>query len=110
MSDFLTALDSGPSELYDIITHAPGPSGQLPLSDQMLREWSSGDLFGLTQNAGMGWDPRELLGPQYLVLSTQGGVRAPDGRPIALGYHTGHWEVGLLVQAAARELLEQRGN
>ena len=104
MSDFLAALDSPRAELYDIITHAPGPSGQLPLSDQMLREWSSGDLFGLTQNAGMGWDPRELLGPQYLILSTQGGVRAPDGRPIALGYHTGHWEVGLLVQAAAREL------
>ena len=27
--------------------------------------------------------------------------RAPDGSPIALGYHTGHWEVGKLVQAAA---------
>src|SRR5204862_2076619 len=24
--------------------------------------------------------------------------------PIALGYHTGHWEIGLLVQAAALEL------
>ena len=37
-------------------------------------------------------------------MSTQGGLRAEDGRPIALGYHTGHWEVGLLVQEAAREL------
>ena len=45
-----------------------------------------------------------MLGPQFLILSTQGGVRAPDGTPIALGYHTGHWEVGLLVQAAAREV------
>ena len=27
---------------------------------------------------------------------------APDGTPIALGYHTGHWEIGLLVEAAAR--------
>ena len=70
----------------------------------MLRDWPSGDLFGLTQNAGMGWKPEDLLGPQYLILSTQGGVRAPDGTPIALGYHTGHWEVGLLVQAAAREI------
>ena len=66
--------------------------------------WSSGDLFGLSQTAGMGWTPRELLGPQFLILSTQGGVRAADGTPIALGYHTGHWEVGLLVQAAAREI------
>ena len=52
----------------------------------------------------MGWDPAELGRKQFLILSTQGGVRAPDGTPIALGYHTGHWEIGLLVQAAAREL------
>ena len=52
----------------------------------------------------MGWNPRELGRPQYLMLSTQGGVRAADGRPVALGYHTGHWEVGLLMQAAAEEL------
>ena len=37
-------------------------------------------------------------------MSTQGGIRAPDGTPIALGYHTGHFEVGLLMQAAAEEL------
>lgn len=91
-------------QVATIQTHAVGPSGELPLDDTMLREWSSGDLFGLTQNAGMGWSPQELLGPQYLILSTQGGVRAADGSPIALGYHTGHWEVGLLVQAAAREI------
>ena len=41
---------------------------------------------------------------EYLILSTAGGVRADDGTPIALGYHTGHWEVGLLMEAAAREL------
>src|SRR5207247_4868455 len=64
----------------------------------------SGDIFGLTQNAGMGWDPRELGRKQFLILSTQGGVRAADGTPIALGYHTGHWEIGLLVEAAAQEL------
>jgi putative YjhG/YagF family dehydratase len=72
----------------------------------MLLERPSGDIFGLTQNAGMGWDPRELGRPQYLMLSTQGGIRAADGTPIALGYHTGHWEIGLLLQAAAAELKE----
>src|SRR5882724_2631781 len=95
--------------LYDIQTNARGPAGELPLTDEMLRTWSSGDLFGLSQAAGMGWTPQELLGPQFLILSTQGGVRAPDGTPIALGYHTGHWEVGLLVQAAAREIKSQGG-
>ena len=92
-----------------LATHASGPSGSLPLSDEILREWSSGDLFGLTQSAGMGWDPKKLLGDQYLILSTQGGVRDHDGMPIALGYHTGHWEVGLLVQEAARAISERDG-
>lgn len=75
----------------------------------MLRNWPSGDLFGMTQNAGMGWSAREMLGPQFLILSTQGGIRAPDGTPIALGYHTGHWEVGLLAQAAASTLKQAGG-
>ena len=97
-------LERNTPSLDEIRTHAAGPAGKLPLTDDVLRNWSSGDLFGLTQAAGMGWNPADLLGPQYLILSTQGGVRAPDGTPIALGYHTGHWEVGLLVQAAAREV------
>ncbi len=90
-----------PEDVRSVLTRAEGPTGKLPLTDEMLQQWSSGDLFGLTQNAGMGWDPRRVLGEQYLLLSTQGGMRAEDGSPIALGYHTGHWEVGLLVKAAA---------
>ena len=92
------------ANIFQIRSKAPGPQGELPLTEEALREWPSGDLFALTQNAGMGWKPSELLGPQFLIMSTQGGLRAEDGRPIALGYHTGHWEVGLLVQEAAREL------
>ncbi|MFN9852787.1 MAG: YjhG/YagF family D-xylonate dehydratase, partial [Planctomycetota bacterium] len=86
-----------------------GPAGSLPLTDEMLRTWSSGDLFGFTQNAGMGWDLQKMLGPQFLLLSTQGGMRAESGRPIALGYHTGHWEVGLLVRAAAEWFYDNGG-
>ena len=78
--------------------------GQLPLTEDQLREAPSGDLFGLTQSAGMGWDPAKLNGDSYLILNTHGGVRAPDGTPIALGYHTGHWEIGLQVQEAAKHL------
>ena len=85
-------------------THATGPVGSIPLTDERLREWPSGDLFGLTQNAGMGWKPDEVDRDPYLILSTQGGLRAEDGTPIALGYHTGHWEVGLLVREAAETL------
>ncbi len=102
-------LDSRQPALFEVRTNAAGPAGSLPLSAEMLRNWPSGDLFGLTQNAGMGWPPQEMLGPQFVLLSTQGGVRAPDGKPVALGYHTGHWEVGLLVEAAARELKRAGG-
>jgi putative YjhG/YagF family dehydratase len=70
----------------------------------MLLTEPSGNLFGLTQNAGMGWDPSRLLDPEFLILSTHGGLRAENGEPIALGFHSGHWEVGLLVAEAAREL------
>ena len=91
-------------DIFQIRTKAPGPTGSLPLTEEILRDRPSGDIFGLTQNAGMGWDPSEAGRKPYLILSTQGGVRAPDGKPIALGYHTGHWELGLLVEAAAREL------
>ena len=96
----------GPVEanVYDIQTAADGPSGTLPLTDELLRHSPSGDLFGLSQNVGMGWTPANSADPQFLILSTQGGVRASDGRPVALGYHTGHWEIGLLVEAAAEEL------
>ena len=85
-------------------THAAGPAGALPLSAEMLLAQPSGNLFGLSQNAGMGWETGRLLDPEFLILSTHGGLRAEDGRPIALGFHTGHWEVGLLVAEAAREL------
>src|SRR5213592_2995131 len=105
--DFASILESSPST-WEITTAGEGPRGSLPLTAEMLLERPSGDIFGLTQNAGMGWDPRELGRPQYLILGTQGGVRAPDGRPIALGYHTGHWEIGLLMQAAAEEFRAQK--
>jgi putative YjhG/YagF family dehydratase len=85
-------------------THAPGPQGSLPITAEMLLTQPSGNLFGLTQNAGMGWEPGRLLDPEFLILSTHGGLRAQDGTPIALGFHSGHWEVGLLVAEAAREL------
>jgi putative YjhG/YagF family dehydratase len=96
-------LDPDP-DLPPVVTSAPGPQGRLPFTEEMLRLLPSGDLFGWSQNVGMGWSPAELGRKSFLILSTQGGVRAPDGSPVALGYHTGHWEVGLLVQAAAEEL------
>jgi len=100
--DASSVLESSP-DLYRVATHARGPAGSLPITAEMLLNAPSGNLFGLTQNAGMGWEPARLLDPEFLILSTHGGLRAEDGTPIALGFHSGHWEVGLLVEAAARE-------
>jgi xylonate dehydratase len=109
MTSSIELFEAADPAVFRVQTKAAGPIGSLPLSDDMLRHWASGDLFGLSQNAGMGWPPAEMLGPQFLLLSTQGGIRAEDGSPIALGFHTGHWEVGLLVQAAAREIKSAGG-
>ena len=97
-------LDSGDPSVFDVRSRARGPQGSLPITAEMLLRRPSGDLFGWSQDAGMGWDPAALGGKEFLILSTHGGIRAADGTPIALGYHTGHWEVGLLMEAAAAEL------
>jgi putative YjhG/YagF family dehydratase len=102
-SDFASLVEADPA-LYKLSSSAPGPDGSLPLSEDLLRHAPSGELFGLSQDVGMGWKPTELGRKEFLILSTQGGIRAPDGSPVALGYHTGHWEVGLLMQAGAEEL------
>ncbi|MBI5302687.1 MAG: YjhG/YagF family D-xylonate dehydratase [Chloroflexi bacterium] len=96
-------FESSDPNLYDVPTHARGPAGRLPLQADWLINSPSGDVFGWTMDAAMGWSPDQLGRKEFLILSTQGGIRAPDGTPIALGYHTGHWEVGLLAQAASEE-------
>lgn len=90
-------------------TSGEGPHGHLPIDARMLREAPSGDLFGLTQNAGMGWRASEVARDPYLIVSTQGGLRAADGRPVALGLHTGHWEIDRLVGAAAEAFAAHGG-
>jgi xylonate dehydratase len=95
-------FDSNDAELFRIGSRAAGPTGLLPLTPEMLANQPSGNLFGWSQNAGMGWKPSELGGKEFLMLSTHGGIREKDGTPVALGYHTGHWEIGLLLEAAAQ--------
>jgi putative YjhG/YagF family dehydratase len=103
-ADALRTCESDLSVLEAIDTARPGPAGALPLEPADLLERPSGDLFGWTLDVGMGWQPDALRRPEILILSTQGGIRENDGSPLALGYHTGHWEVGLLMRAAAEEL------
>jgi xylonate dehydratase len=95
--------------IYDIRTHAAGPEGSLPLTPEMLRERPSGDIFGMTLNAGMGWEPSKLLGKEVLILGTLAGMRNSDGTPVALGYHTGNYELGMQIQAAAEEVARLGG-
>jgi putative YjhG/YagF family dehydratase len=89
---------------WQILTKADGPAGKLPFTPEFLIDEPSGNHFGMSQNAGMGWDPKELLRKQFMILSTAGGVREEDGSPVALGLHTGHFELASLVKAASKEL------
>ena len=102
-------LDSGDDAIFTLKTAAPGPAGALPFTEDQLRTQPSGHLFGWTQNVGMGWSPERVTGDDYLILSTQGGIRREDGTPVALGYHTGHFEVGLLMEEAAKTIAENGG-
>ena len=92
------------AEVMTFTTAADGPEGSVPFTGEMLIEEPSGNIFGFSQNAAMGWEPSQLLRKQFLILSTAGGVRGQDGKPIALGFHTGHFELSIAVEAAANEL------
>ena len=102
-------LEGGGDEVYEIRTRAAGPAGRLNLDEETVIGSPSGDIFAYSQNAGMGWDPAHLGRKEFLIVRTLGGIRAPDGTPVALGYHTGHWEVGLLMEEAAREITRLGG-
>ena len=102
--NFDKIIDSHDPEIFDLETSSNGPKGSLPLTEEMLLNAPSGDIFAMSQNAGMGWNPAELNRKQFLIVSTQGGLRAEDGSPVALGFHTGHWEIGSLVKATAVEI------
>ncbi|MDY5132791.1 YjhG/YagF family D-xylonate dehydratase [Actinotignum urinale] len=91
-------------ELYNVETHAEGPRGRLPITAQQLRYEPSGVLFRQTQNVGMGWAPGEQINSDVAIISTMGGMRREDGTPVALGLHTGHFELNELVRCASEEL------
>ena len=51
LEDILDSKDDG---IYDITTNAAGPQGGLPLTENLLADSPSGDIFGMSENAGMG--------------------------------------------------------
>ncbi|MDB4500775.1 YjhG/YagF family D-xylonate dehydratase [Akkermansiaceae bacterium] len=102
-------LESGNEGIDEVVTRADGHDGELPISGDDLTKGTSGDLFGWMQNVGMGWQTAGWGKKEILILSTQGGIRQPDGTPTALGYHSGHWEVGLLMEEVAKEVARLDG-
>ena len=83
-SSLASILDSSDRSLFDVPSKAKGPQGSLPLTPQMLVERPSGDIFGWTMNAGMGWEPAKLGGREILLLSTHGGCALRMGHPLRL--------------------------
>lgn len=93
-----------PQGIYDAVTHADGPKGTLPLTPDMLKTLPSGNIFGMTMNAGEGWNTDTLANGDVMIISTKGGLRNPDGSPIAVGLHQGHYELDIQVAEAADEI------
>ncbi|MEE2617444.1 MAG: hypothetical protein VX677_02415, partial [Candidatus Poribacteria bacterium] len=58
--NFDEIIDSHDPEIFDLETSSDGPKGSLPLTEEMLLNAPSGDIFAMSQNAGMGWNPAEL--------------------------------------------------
>ena len=74
---------------YAVITHAAGPrrAAADPADADGI---PSGNLFGMTQNAGMGWDANKLTGKEVLIIGTRrhprrGRTPGRAGLPPALG-------------------------
>lgn len=87
-------------------------TGRLPISRKtfLAPETGTADIFAESMAAAMGWSGTgqltgraKKLDRDFLIISTQGGLRGDDGEAIALGAHTGHWELGLVAKEAARE-------
>ena len=98
-----TLLPETDPALWEITTAGAGPQGQLPLTEEMLRDCAQRRPVRPDAERRHGLEPgASWAGREFLILSTQGGIRADDGTPIALGYHTGHWEVGLLDAGGGR--------
>lgn len=102
-SEIKRVLQSSDEGIYRIRTSVES-GGKLPLSAATLRNAASGDIFGAVQDAGMGTRPADVLRRHVLILSTSGGLRREGGEAIALGFHTGHFELDALVRVAAEEL------
>ena len=95
-------------ETPDVRTKGDSQLGMLPFTRQMLAEKPSGDHFGLIQKAAMGIPPSKVLAPEFMIVSTLGGLRAEDGTPLAVGLHTGHFELGMLVESASEQFRNQK--
>ena len=97
---FLSLVEPGDPSVYDVTARAEPREGSLPLTEERLAAAPSGTIFGLIQSTGMGWRYTSTDERDVLILSTQGGLARPDGSPIALGFHSGHWELSSLVAEA----------
>ena len=84
-------LDSQKPEIFRVETKTSGPKGKIPINPELLLNSPSGNLFAFSQNAGMGWKPSELRRKEFLILSTQGGIRDSKGKPTRLLLSLNAW-------------------
>lgn len=100
------------ANIYDIKTVGPPPEGELQVTAEMMQTdyARSGDFYSLSMMAGQGWPVRDLHLARFLVLSSFGGLPSEgNGPPTALGYHSGHDHLHLLVGATSKTITANKG-
>ena len=85
-------------DIVDVQTHASVPTGHLPLQPDFLTDAPSGHVFGWTRDAAIGWLPYDSTKTSISSSVSKMASVQKMAPPIALGYHTGHFEFGLLAQ------------
>ena len=116
MADFLTNPTPDEKKHWDdVVASTNGIEGLIPLMPSAALEHKSmvydpNSLhFSAVQDHAMAQGVGHFLGPgpQFTIISTAGGLHGADGKPLALGLHTGHTELNLLKEAAAKEFTKQ---
>ena len=88
----------------------PAPSGQAAADHRAgSSKRRAATSLAIVRTRGWAGTPTSWVGESSSSSAHRAASAPRDGRPIALGYHTGHWEIGLLMEAAAEEIHRRGG-
>ena len=82
----------GETDILSVVTEARGPVGRLPIGEADLLERPSGDIFGWTQDVGIGLEPFGTQPPGGLTSALRAASARADGQPAGPRVSYGAWK------------------